>query len=945
MQVVQQNIELYRDNDRSIVFELQDGAGDPYDATGVTFHASVFTKPDRRDASRILLRQLVAAAGPTTEIAWEVSADRSIMFATQETLYYRLDRMRSDGKRKTWVAGALRLLSAPSPMGDETAFVLQVNDGDEVTVLAVNDTSGARLAAELARDQAQAAKLAAENARDVALGTEVGTLSLRVDDLESETSDLSDIRGSVATSAMFALANVAGTGEAYTADTVETSATAPSIVVFTPHATNTLAGPTLSVNGGPAYPIGESGSDLLGVGRLLAGYPYILRRVGGAWRLLTDKWLKNQIDAEATARGAGDADLLARMVARTDYADTAAFLADTADRAFGYVAGALFQNRGGVATQLTLDALGRLRNNRILVLQDISGTGAAYTATHPDGSFADDDDRVAIFTPHATNTLAGPTLSVNGGPAFPIGESGSDLLGVGRLLAGYPYVLRRVGGAWRLLTDKWLKNQIDAEAAARNQALAVAEDNAVQQARWDAISRGQWLNNLNEGGRDDAPILVLNPADGAEYWIATSGDLDQIITVSNDQFIDARHLKSGAARPVTIQTYGASSASVIVDGASHLVNANSLVQLYRSAQGNYYFQAIHGSVTLDGGSPAPTCDYTLITAGEALAQRFTNGASLYGFQFGWRDLAGTEETKFWFVNGANSRSGLVPFANAANYWWDPVNDAPGPSALAWKAALDAIPVDQSAPAAILWIFGQTDTGAIGGAPTMSLAAYKSTLLKVLEWMQDQIDPLAPTPVILSPVGAWDDPNDTGAQAVRWVELELIAENAAFHLGPAYFDLPRGWQDIHLSKAGQRLFGCRMAAVLDNVLNAGSNTTGPEVVGIEELDAGKKFRLTISGGEFTRPLDPEGFALYQSGNDPTVHATLNVVSAVWEDAGGGSYTLTLECGNPQPGATVTFPAGACTWARRGRWPMAVNHSPQAHGYGNLWPLKPFKSGAF
>ncbi|WP_226578921.1 hypothetical protein [Acuticoccus sediminis] len=187
MQVVQQNFDLYRDNDRDVVWEIQDGAGDPYDPTGVSFFVSVFSKPDRRDANRILRRPLTPGDGPATELVWEVSADRSVMFATQETLFYRLDRMLADGKRKTWVSGVLRLLSAPSPMGDETAFVLQVNDGDEVTVIAVNDTSAARLAAEEARDQARDAQQRAEDARDTALTTDIGAISLRVAALESVT--------------------------------------------------------------------------------------------------------------------------------------------------------------------------------------------------------------------------------------------------------------------------------------------------------------------------------------------------------------------------------------------------------------------------------------------------------------------------------------------------------------------------------------------------------------------------------------------------------------------------------------------------------------------------------------------------------------------------------------------------------------------------------------
>jgi hypothetical protein len=467
-------------------------------------------------------------------------------------------------------------------------------------------------------------------------------------------------------------------------------------------------------------------------------------------------------------------------------------------------------------------------------------------------------------------------------------------------------------------------------------------------ARWGSIQIGQYANPLTEGGRDDGPIFVTSSDGDAKYWIATNGDSRQQISVYGNQFLDIRHMKVGAASPLIIMTYKGAEATLITDKDNHLVAPNSLIEVRRDALGAYHFNVISGFLTPAGGKPTPVCDCTLITAGQSLAARFIQGSSLHGFQKGWKDYTGNDTTKFWTVNGAIGGSGLVPASNAANYWWDPATDMPGPNALGWKAALDTIPSIQPAPSAILWIFGQTDAGRIGSDPSLSLTCYKATLKKVLRWLQDQINPRIRTPVILAPVGAWDQPYDTGVQSVRWVEMELIEETASFHLGPAYFDLPRPWDDVHHNSAGQKLLGYRMAAILDNVLNDADHRTGPEVIGIEELAGGQKYRLKIrqhGSGDFTRPLLPEGFAAYQSGANPLLDVPIDLTGFEWERLGGGIWTLSITLDTASAGATILFPAGACAWARRGLWPMNVRNDRPLKGFGNVWPLRPFKSKAF
>lgn len=583
-------------------------------------------------------------------------------------------------------------------------------------------------------------------------------------------------------------------------------------------------------------------------------------------------------------------------------------------------------------TEILADLTG-VRIGRFDQLTGVSGTSTAYTATAPAG-FVDAPGAGVIFTPHVTNTTGAPTLSINGGIDRPLGEAGTDALGPERVIAGYPYLLvRTAAGAWRMVTDKWLKERLLEEEKRR-----ASDDDLLNQ--WSAIQSSQWANPLTEGGRDDDPIYLLGPSQ-SRYWIASNGDAGQIVTVANNQFIDARFMKRGAAEPLIVHTYAGSSATVITESGNHLIGGNAFVRVYRDATGGYQFDAVAGSVSPAGAETTPVCDHTIIMGGQSLAARFVLGASLYGFQRGWQEFAGSGTTKFWFQNGAVGGSGLTEVSNPVNFWWDSRTGQPGPNALAWKAALDAIPAGQPKPSAIIWIFGQTDAGAI---TSIGYPEYRNRLRLVLQWMQDQISTTVKTPVIITPVGAWDHPYDKGAMGVRSAEFELVAEQASFHLGPAYFDLPRPWDDVHHGVSGQKLLGYRMAAAVDNVVNGKSNRQGPEVTAVEELDGGRAYRLTITpqpGIEFTRPRWVEGIAVYQAGANPVLNSNIAIKRQTWAAGTAGKWTLTLELGLPWPGATVVFPFGACTWARRGLWPMNVRNDPSQLGYGNVWPLKPFR----
>jgi len=90
----------------------------------------------------------------------------------------------------------------------------------------------------------------------------------------------------------------------------------------------------------------------------------------------------------------------------------------------------------------------------------------------------------------------------------------------------------------------------------------------------------------------------------------------------------------------------------------------------------------------------------------------------------------------------------------------------------------------------------------------------------------------------------------------------------------------------------------------------------------------------------RPMEPEGFAVFQNNANPLLDAPIQITAYEWAEGSGDSYTLTLNLDVASPGATVLFPFGSCAYARRGRWPMNERNS----GFGNVWPLRPFQSGA-
>ncbi|WJS86695.1 hypothetical protein [Paracoccus sp. TOH] len=122
------------------------------------------------------------------------------------------------------------------------------------------------------------------------------------------------------------LANVAGTGDAITADLPAaarengvTATSGTSIIEIIPIASNTgAAEPTLSIDGGAAAVIRSETGAVLTAGQLVAGRSYFLRRRGAVWRIQSGGVAMADLDGEAAARAA---DVLALTAGIADVAN------------------------------------------------------------------------------------------------------------------------------------------------------------------------------------------------------------------------------------------------------------------------------------------------------------------------------------------------------------------------------------------------------------------------------------------------------------------------------------------------------------------------------------------------------------------------------------------------------------------------------------------------
>lgn len=577
-------------------------------------------------------------------------------------------------------------------------------------------------------------------------------------------------------------------------------------------------------------------------------------------------------------------------------------------------------------------------NTPVLTLAGFAGSGTAYTANLPAGQNLVDNSWV-MFKPHVAN--AGACTLTAGATVMQIKtQDGFD---------PKPGVL----GKFNYYTGLYSSGLLYLFGVTNNSAPNEVDRAAIEMAR----IQSQRSFALQDAPGGFLPIVVNgNPLD---TWCASMGDQGRLIYVTiAGGFVDFQLMQLGDPVPARVRTITSGSATLYCgkgntwlghSGTTLSLGAGGYVRVSRVDTTVFSVEVIAGTLT-EVGSPAPPArDITLITAGQSLGVRFMVGAGLSGFQtavakFGWSAV-----TSVWPIQGATGSSALLKTGSANLYWWDHETQAPGPMATAWKTALDGRPAGQPLPAAIIWVFEQTDADFVGETAEYTVASYYSNLAALFAWMRAQTG--ENTPILISPLGSKEDnaePTDYDASAMRYIDLAMIAADQYTHLGAAIYDLVHPYYNPHMELGPGAIHGFRTGALLHNLLGGGTHPVGPTVAAIEELDSGMRYRVSfnVSAGYtgFTRPDNPDFFGVLAAGTTPEDGQVATIVQKYWELLGNGLWAINLVLASASPGATVMYPWGCLNTVWSGRYPHDSLNTPVSVGWGNHLPLREFAGSA-
>lgn len=230
-------------------------------------------------------------------------------------------------------------------------------------------------------------------------------------------------------------------------------------------------------------------------------------------------------------------------------------------------------------------------------------------------------------------------------------------------------------------------------------------------------------------------------------------------------------------------------------------------------------------------------------------------SSLWGGNYVTKD-----GTARYYINGATSGSAADMRSNGTNYWWNATGATPGPALTACIADITAATGSgQPAPVTIMWRQGEADMAAID-AGTITQAQYVATLGAIFDYIIANGAGASPK-FIVTPPGA----NDlalyfNGAMGVQAGYLDLIAARSDVFLGPGMFDLPRPFEDVHLTDIGYYTLGVRDAVAYAKHVNAESLSLGPEITAATLAGDGLSVALTVtaSGQLYVPPGSAGGY---------------------------------------------------------------------------------------
>jgi hypothetical protein len=348
----------------------------------------------------------------------------------------------------------------------------------------------------------------------------------------------------------------------------------------------------------------------------------------------------------------------------------------------------------------------------------------------------------------------------------------------------------------------------------------------------------------------------------------------------------------GAAKVVNLYTgtatnwVGRTSNVVQVTGPA-IIRAQTLQEL-----GDMMLSSPTGATLTDVSTPTiPVYGRAWIIAGQSWFKRLSEGGRA-GILATYRALgATTPATRI--IDCAYGASGLFTGTvgdigedgedeeDDTNFYWDHINDEPGPNAtgmlatiLAWVAANPTQPF----PEAVLWQYGLPDLNILAATGDNTPAAWTAAQASMQAWLDAELSSALSTTVELNhficplparKIGVWPE---SQWYALRRAQLDVIGTAPRTFRGPDTYDSVRMWNDGHHGFAMQKRSAARIPYFVENALRSATHYTGPRITDFHEVSSSEYWvrieRGYVSTGvtaSLVRPALPAGFGLLPSGS--------------------------------------------------------------------------------
>ena len=444
--------------------------------------------------------------------------------------------------------------------------------------------------------------------------------------------------------------------------------------------------------------------------------------------------------------------------------------------------------------------------------------------------------------------------------------------------------------------------------------------------------------------RDLDPWVVQN---AANWPFSPSGaSLRRSIRVTTGgAFLNLQHMAANSS--ITIDTLEAGSNSRVYAGPDFTFQgqADKVLNIagggiYRAIKGGgskIVLVADAGSITTGASQVLPSYARHLVLTGQSWAQRFADHGVL-GIQEVFRD-AGVDYST-WSIDASRGASAMID-GNATiadNYYWDTVNDQPGPNLLTAKATIQANPKG-ALVTDMIWMYGGADLGQLADTGKTTFATLVATQLKINAWLR------GPSGLNNPNLRMWFCPTPSKARSgispdanwypMRRMFLEVCAQDPSgrSYRGIDYYADERVQDDEHYTFKAMANQGRRLARRMRNVLNGASEPEGPKITSVTDQGGGATYRVRISRGEtgMERPAVPVGFAFLPAGTDWVTPTPIFPSAFAWGSDGLGDY-LDVTPATAGTGYRLCYPWGSME--------EAAEYDRVIRGTGSQSPLQTY-----